>query len=174
MEFELPRAVEVLSRTPDTLRVMLSGLSSEWIDATEGPDTWSPRVVVGHLVNGERTVWMPRARCILEQGDDRRFVPFDRLAQTSEGNGRSLDELLADFTRLRAENLRTLAERRLGDAQFALEGEHPACGTVSLRQLLSTWVVHDLGHITQVARVMAKQYGEAVGPWREYLTVLGR
>ena len=174
MEFELSRAVEVLSRTPDTLRAMLSGLSPDWLDATEGPDTWSPYIIVGHLVNGERTNWIPRARCILEQGADRRFPPFDRFAQLHESGGKSLDDLLDEFAELRAENLRLLAEWRLTDQQLALEGEHPAFGTVSLRQLLSTWVVHDLGHIAQTARVMAKQYREAVGPWRAYLPLLDR
>jgi hypothetical protein len=174
MEFELSRAAEVLSRTPDTLRAMLSGLSPDWLDATEGPDTWSPYIIVGHLVNAERTNWIPRARCILEQGADRRFPPFDRFAQLHESRGKSLDELLGEFGELRAENLRHLKEWRLTDRQLALEGEHPAFGTVSLRQLLSTWVVHDLGHIAQTARVMAKQYRDAVGPWRAYLPLLDR
>jgi uncharacterized damage-inducible protein DinB len=172
MTFELSRAAEVLGRTPAALRAMLSGLSPDWLHATEGPDTWSPYIIVGHLVHGERTNWIPRARCILEQGEDRRFPPFDRFAQLHESRDKSLDDLLREFAELRAENLRTVAEWQLGDAQLALEGEHPAFGTVSLRQLLSTWVVHDLGHVAQVARVMAKQYREAVGPWRAYLPLL--
>jgi hypothetical protein len=174
MTFELARATEVLGRTPAALRAMLSGLSPDWLHATEGPDTWSPYIIVGHLVNGERTNWIPRARCILEQGADRRFPPFDRFAQLHESQGKSVDDLLGEFAELRAESLRTLAEWRLGSAELALEGEHPAFGTVSLRQLLSTWVVHDLGHVAQVARVMAKQYREAVGPWRAYLPLLDR
>ena len=174
MEFELSRAAEILARTPDTLRAMLSGLSPDWLDGTEGPDTWSPYIIVGHLVNGERTLWIPRARCILEQGADRRFPSFDRFAQLHEGREKSIDDLLGEFAMLRAESLRLLAEWRLTDQQLALEGEHPAFGTVSLRQLLSTWVVHDLGHIAQTSRVMAKQYREAVGPWREYLPLLDR
>lgn len=174
MDFHLPTAVAVLQRTPTVLRSLLSGLPPVWIDATEGPDTWSPWVIIGHLVHGERTDWIPRARLILSQEGDRRFTPFDRLAQFSESEGRSIDELLDEFERLRAVNLATLAAWHLSDDQLALEGEHPEFGTVSLRQLLATWVVHDLGHLAQVSRVMAKQYREAIGPWRAYLPVVDR
>ena len=153
---------------------MLGGLPQAWTDATEGPDTWSPYTVVGHLIHGERTDWIPRARIILAQGADRRFTPYDRFAQFRESEGKSLDELLSEFARLREENLTTLHGWRLDDAKLALEGEHPAFGAVSLRQLLATWVAHDLGHVVQVSRVMAKQYREAIGPWREYLSVTDR
>jgi hypothetical protein len=144
------------------------------VDAMEGPETWSPFVVVGHLIQGERTDWIPRARIILGQGADRRFTPYDRFAQFRESQGKSLADLLDEFARLRSENLRTLAGWDLGDAQLALEGIHPDFGAVTLRQLLATWVAHDLGHIGQVARVMARQYREAVGPWRAYLPVMDR
>lgn len=174
MDFHLPTAVEVLTRTPRTLEHMLGGLSPAWTDATEGPDTWSPYVVVGHLIHGERTDWIPRARLILAQGEQRRFEPYDRFAQFRESAGKPLAELLAEFARLRAENLDTLASWRLDDARLALEGEHPEFGAVTLRQLLATWVAHDLGHVVQVARVMARQYETAVGPWRAYLSVLER
>lgn len=174
MQFELGRSVAVLERTPDTLRAMLSGLPREWTDATEGPETWSPYDIVGHLVHGERADWIPRARIILAQGTNRRFTPFDRLAQFRESEGKSLDSLLDEFARLRAESLDTLAGFALDDDKLALEGEHPAFGTVTLGQLLSTWVAHDLGHVAQIARVMAKQYRDAVGPWREYLPVMDR
>lgn len=174
MNFEVNTGIAVLERTPLTLRAMLEGLSSDWIDATEGPDTWSPYVIVGHLIHGERTDWIPRARIILEQGPARRFTPYDRFAQFHESQGKSLAMLLDEFARLRAENLDTLRAWRLTDAQLALEGEHPAFGPVSLRQLLATWVVHDLGHIAQSARVMAKQYRDAIGPWREYLPIVDR
>jgi hypothetical protein len=174
MDFDLPTALAVLERTPSTLRAMLGGLPLEWIDATEGPETWSPYVIVGHLIHGERADWIPRARLILEQGSQRRFTPFDRLAQFRESEGKSLSELLEEFARLRAESLATLERWRLTDAQLALEGVHPEFGAVTLRQLLATWVAHDLGHIAQTARVMAKQYREAVGPWRAYLPVLDR
>jgi Protein of unknown function (DUF664). len=174
MHFELDRSIAVLERTPSTLRAMLSGLPREWTDATEGPETWSPYDIVGHLVHGERADWIPRARIIITQGADRRFAPFDRLAQFRESQGKSIEQLLDEFTRLRTDSLATLAGFELDDAKLALEGEHPAFGAVTLRQLLSTWVGHDLGHVAQIARVMAKQYRDAVGPWREYLPVMDR
>ena len=174
MNFDLDTGIAVLERTPSALRAMLDGLPSAWIDATEGPDTWSPYVIVGHLIHGERTDWIPRARIILEQGPNRRFTPYDRFAQLRESQGKSLAMLLDEFARLRAKNLDTLREWRLTDAHLALEGEHPAFGPVSLRQLLATWVAHDLGHIAQTARVMAKQYRDAIGPWREYLPIVDR
>jgi uncharacterized damage-inducible protein DinB len=173
-DFNLTDGIAVLERTPPTLRAMLAGLPATWTDATEGPETWSPYAIAGHLIHGERTDWIPRAELILAQGPQRRFEPFDRFAQFRESDGKSLDSLLDEFARLRTENLATLANWRLTDAQFALQGEHPAFGTVTLRQLLATWVAHDLGHIAQVARVMAKQYRGAVGPWREYLPVMDR
>ena len=163
----------MLERTPATLRVLLGGLQSEWTTATEGPDTWSAYDVVGHLIHGERTDWIPRARIILEQGANRRFEPFDRFAQLRESTGKSLDELLDEFERLRAESLATLRGWRLTDAQLSLEGEHPTFGAVTLRQLLSTWTAHDLSHLAQIARVMTKQYRDAVGPWRAFLPIMG-
>jgi hypothetical protein len=174
MEFDLEQGIAVLERTPRVLRAMLAALAPAWTDATEGPETWSPFVIVGHLIHGERTDWIPRAQLILAQGTNRRFTPYDRFAQFRESRGKALAELLDEFARLRADNLATLAGWRLTDAQLALEGEHPELGTVTLRQLLATWVAHDLGHIAQTARVMAKQYREAVGPWRAYLPILDR
>ena len=174
MEFDLATGIAVLQRTPQVLWSMLSGLSPAWTEADEGPETWSPYVIVGHLIHGERTDWIARARIILEQGPERRFTPYDRFAQFHESQGKSLSALLNEFEQLRAENLETVAEWRLTEAQLALEGEHPEFGAVTLRQLLATWVAHDLGHIAQTARVMAKQYREAVGPWRAYLPVMDR
>jgi hypothetical protein len=174
VNFELDTGIAVLERTPGALRAMLEGLPAGWIEGTEGPDTWSPFDVVGHLIHGERTDWIPRAQIILAHGPNRRFTPFDRFAQFRESQGKSLADLLDEFARLRAENLVVLKGWRLSDAQLALEGEHPELGTVTLRQLLATWVAHDLGHIAQSARVMAKQYREAVGPWRQYLPVMDR
>jgi hypothetical protein len=174
MDFDLTTGIAVLERTPHTLRAMLAGLSPAWIDATEGPETWSPYDIMGHLIHGERTDWIPRARIILAQGPERRFIPFDRFAQFRESQGKSLADLLDEFARLRTENLAILAGWRLTDAQLALEGEHPELGPVTLRQLLATWVGHDLGHIAQTARVMAKQYREAIGPWRAYLPIMDR
>jgi hypothetical protein len=174
MRFDLRNGIPVLERTPLAMRAMLDGLSDEWIDASEGADTWSPYVVVGHLIHGERTDWIPRARIIIEQGAERRFAPYDRFAQLREGRGKSLAQLLGEFASLRAANLVTLAGWRLTDADLTLEGVHPDFGPVTLRQLLATWVAHDLGHLAQVARVMARQYREEVGPWREYLPVMDR
>ncbi|HEX6060025.1 MAG TPA: DinB family protein [Gemmatimonadaceae bacterium] len=174
MEFELSRALEVLERTPATMRAMLGGLSEAWTAPNEGPETFSAFDNVGHMVHGERTDWIPRARIILEQGANRRFAPFDRFAHYEESRGKSMVELLDELARLREANLATLREWRLSERELALEGEHPALGRVTLRQLLATWVAHDLGHIAQTARVLAKQYRQAVGPWRAYLPVLDR
>ena len=153
---------------------MLADLPPAWTDADEGPDTWSPYVIVGHLIHGERTDWIPRAQIILEQGANRRFTPYDRFAQFHESKGKTLAQLLDEFDRLRADNLKTLRGWNLTVAQLSLTGEHPEFGPVTLAQLLSTWVGHDLGHIAQTARVMAKQYRDAVGPWRAYLPVMDR
>lgn len=172
MNFELRDGIAVLERTPATLRAMLEGLSSGWTDATEGGDTWSPYVVIGHLNHGERTDWIPRARIILEQGPNRRFTPYDRYAQFRESEGKSLAQLLDELRDLRAANVATLRGWRLTEAQLELQGEHPEFGAVTLRQLLATWVAHDLGHIVQVARTMAVQYREAIGPWTAYLSVM--
>ena len=172
--FDLQAGVAVLERTPVTLREMLAGLPSQWIEADEGPETWSPYVVVGHLVHGERADWIPRARIILEQGASRRFEPFDRFAQFHESRGKPLAKLLDEFSDLRRQNLETLRGWRLTETQLALEGAHPELGAVTLRQLLATWVAHDLGHVAQIARVMAKQYRDAIGPWRAYLTIMDR
>ena len=174
MEFNLNDGIAVLERTPHTLRALLSGLSPAWTDATEGPDTWSPYVVIGHLIQGERTDWIARAEIILAQGANRKFTPFDRFAQFEASQGKSLTELLDEFARLRADNLVVLKAMHLDDAKLALEGEHPKFGAVSLRQLLATWVAHDLGHVVQISRVMAKQYRDAIGPWREFLSVMDR
>ena len=174
MNFHLPDAILILERTPVTFRAMLSGLPDIWITANEGPETFSPFDNVGHLIHGERTDWIPRAQLILAQGANRRFAPYDRFAQVRESQGKQLAELLDEFAQLRAENLTTLRSWKLSDQQLALEGEHPEFGAVTLRQLLATWVAHDLGHVAQTSRVLAKQYREAVGPWRAYLPVLDR
>lgn len=174
MDYQLADGIAVLERTPGVLRAMLTGLPTGWIDATEGSDTWSPYVIIGHLIHGERDDWVTRARIVLAQGESRRFAPYDRFAQFRESAGKTLGVLLDEFEALRVENLRTVRAWNLRDEQFALIGEHPAFGAVSLRQLLATWTAHDLGHIAQIARVMAKQYRDAVGPWREYLPVMDR
>lgn len=174
MEFKLDHAKEILRRTPATLTSLLRGVSDEWLFSNEGPETWSPFDVVGHLIHGEETDWIPRARIILDHGEQRAFEPFDRCAMFEKSKGKSLDELLATFERLRAENLRQLDEMNLTSELLAKSGKHPELGVVMLSQLLSTWVVHDLSHVGQIVRVMCKQYGDSVGPWHAYLPILSR
>lgn len=174
VNFQLAERISVLERTPETFRALLSGLPASLIAGDEGPDTFTPFDNLAHLIHGERTDWIPRARIILAQGANRRFEPFDRFAHMRESRGKSVAALLDEFARLRAENLAILRSWTLTDEELSLEGEHPALGPVTLRQLLAAWVVHDLGHIAQTCRVMSKQYREAVGPWRAYLPVLDR
>ena len=174
MEFELASGIAILERTPHTVRSMLAGLAPAWTDATEGPNTWSPFHNVAHLIHGERTDWIPRARIILEQGKDLKFAPFDMTAHFRESEGKSLANLLDEFAALRVESLATLTGWRLTNSQLALHGVHPEFGIVTMRQLLATWVAHDLGHVAQISRVMAKQYRDAVGPWRAYLPIVDR
>lgn len=172
MQFDLDRALEVLERAPAAYAALLSGLPEAWTAADEGGETFSPFDVLGHLVHGERTDWIPRAEVILAQGPDRRFAPFDRFAQRHESVGKSTSDLLAEFALLRTGNVATLRGWDLGEAHLGLLGEHPALGLVTLRQLLATWVAHDLDHLAQVARVMANQLADEVGPWRGYLRIL--
>jgi uncharacterized damage-inducible protein DinB len=169
--FRLDEAVAVLGRTPASLGALLAGLPESWVRATEGEGTWSAYDVVGHLVHGERTDWMPRARHILA-GEAGPFEPFDRTAQFAESGGRSVEELLATFAELRRENVAALARLNLTDADMGRKGRHPELGEVTLGQLLATWVVHDLDHVGQIARTMAKAYARAVGPWSAYLSIL--
>ncbi|HEX8719305.1 MAG TPA: DinB family protein [Pyrinomonadaceae bacterium] len=169
--FKLGDALAVLERTPASLRALLAGLPETWARATEGEGTWSPYDVVGHLIHGERADWVPRARHILA-GETRPFEPFDRNAQFKEGGGESLDELLETFSALRRESVAALAAMGLAEEDLGRKGLHPELGEVTLGQLLATWVVHDLDHVAQVARTMAKAYAEAVGPWSAYLSIL--
>ncbi len=172
MDFELTQGIAVLERTPRALDALLRGLPDAWVRANEGGETWSPYDVVGHLIYGEKTDWIPRARMILEEGERRAFVPFDRFAQFRESAGTSLETLLDEFAKLRTGNLKTLRDWNLTPAKLALRGTHPDFGSVTLGQLLATWVAHDLDHMFQISRVMAKQYAEAVGPWKGYLKVV--
>ncbi len=174
MEFDLEKSIEILEGTPDVLINLLQGLSSGWTLANEGENTWNPYDVVGHLIHGENTDWLPRTKIILQQGADTAFVPYDRFAQFENSKGKSLQELLSEFKALRKANLEELKSLNIGSEELKLTGIHPEFGSVSLRQLISAWVVHDLGHIVQISRVMAKQYKEAAGPWAKYLTVLNR
>jgi uncharacterized damage-inducible protein DinB len=172
MEFALEAATRLLERTPKVLDDLLRGLPDAWLQANEGPQTWSPFEVVGHLVHGERTDWMARLAIILEHGESRSFEPFDRFAMLQASRGKSIGELLETFAALRAANLQQLASRRLEPADLARRGRHPELGSVTLGQLLSTWVVHDLEHLAQIARVLGRQYTAEVGPWRAYLPML--
>jgi hypothetical protein len=172
MRFEVESAIEVLSRTPRVLDAMLRGISEPWARSNYGEDTFSPFDVVGHLIHGERTDWMPRLRIILDHGESRAFDPFDRYAMYEASRGRSMEELLDEFASLRASNIESLRRLNLTEAQLERTGLHPALGVVTLRNLLATWVAHDLNHVHQVAKCMAFQYTCEVGPWREYLTIL--
>jgi len=171
-KFNLAETIAVLTRTPATLNALLRGLPEVWTHNNEGKDTWSAFDIVGHLIVGERTDWMPRARIILENGETRPFDSFDRFAQVKESQGKSLEQLLDDFARLRNENLAALQALNLQPEDLKRCGKHPALGVVTLSELLATWAVHDLTHLHQLSRVMAHQYRGAVGPWSAYLGVL--
>jgi hypothetical protein len=177
MEFRMAEAIAVLTRTPATVSALLRGLPDAWVRCNEGrskdgQDTWSALDIVGHLIVGERTDWMPRVRILLENGEARPFDPFDRFAQLRESRDKSLEHLLDDFARLRKENLAALQALNLQPEDFTRRGRHPALGVVTLSELLATWVVHDLTHVHQLSRVMAYQYRDVVGPWSAYLGVL--
>ena len=172
MDFDLDLSTDILSRTPATLQTFLGGLAEPWIRGVEGPETFSPFDVIGHLIDGEETDWVPRARIILGGGLNLHFEPYDRFRHRARNVDRSLGSLLHEFAQLRAGNLEVLRAWRLTSADLELPGIHPSLGPVTLRQLLAAWVVHDLGHLAQVARVMAKQYYDAVGPWVPFLPVL--
>jgi uncharacterized damage-inducible protein DinB len=172
MEFRLQDAIPVLERTPAVLTALLEDLPAGWLAAREGPDAWSPSEIVGHLIHGERTDWIPRARIILKQGSYRRFDPFDRFAELK--SDRPVRERLAELADLRAENIATLRGWNLKEHDLDLTGEHPEFGSVTLRQLLATWVVHDVSHLAQITRTMAREYTQPVGPWTQYFRVLQR
>lgn len=172
MSFDLPETLDILERTPAVVGALLRGTGDSWHARNDGPGTWSAFDVVGHLIHGEETDWVPRARIILEHGEARPFEPFDRFAQLDRFADWSLDNLLDRFAELRHGNLEIVRGWRLTDDQLALPGRHPELGPVSLRQLLATWAVHDLNHMAQIARVMAGRYTEDVGAWRAYLSIL--
>jgi uncharacterized damage-inducible protein DinB len=172
MNFTVKRSLEILERTPKVLITMLQNISEEWTSPNEGDDTWSVYDIIGHLIHGEKTDWMPRAEIILSQDRDKAFTPFDRFAQFENSKGKPLNELLEEFKILRESNVEQLRSKKLTDRDLEKKGIHPAFGEVTLSQLLSAWVVHDLNHIAQILRVMAQQYKAAVGPWTEYLRIL--
>ena len=170
--FVLEEAMAVLSRTPAALEALLRGLPQSWVDGNEGGTTWSAYDVIGHLIHGEETDWMPRVRVILAHGDARPFDKFDRLAQFKASSERTLGDLLDEFAAARRQNLDALQTLGLSGADLDRPGRHPELGPVTLRQLLATWVAHDLDHVMQISRVLARQYSDEVGPWRAYLRVI--
>jgi hypothetical protein len=172
MEQALQQTISLLTRTPVALNALLRDLPEEWTLRNEGENTWSAFDVVGHLVHGERTDWMPRVRMVLQSGESQKFEPFDRWGQARESQGRSLEQLLDEFARLRSENLGALRGLNLRPEDLERRGRHPSLGVVTLSQLLATWATHDLTHLHQISRVMALQYRDAVGPWIAYLGVL--
>lgn len=172
MKFDVEQAIELLSRTPAVLRALLSGLGARWTHTDYGEDTFSPYDVLGHLIHGERADWIPRMRIILESGTTRPFDKYDRYAQFEESAGKSSEQLLDEFEQHRSASIAALRAARLTPDLLANRGIHPALGEVTLENLLATWVVHDLNHIAQIARCMATQYHDAVGPWRQYLSIL--
>jgi hypothetical protein len=174
VSFSVADGTAVLGRTPAVLRVLLDGLPDAWLVCDEGPDTFTPIDNLGHLLHGERADWIPRARIILERRDEPRFEAFDRWAHRVEYLNHTPTDLLDQFAQLRRENLAALTAWHLSPADLALTGVHPTLGTVTLGQLLATWVAHDLGHLGQISRVMAKRYKGAVGPWRAFLPILDR
>ena len=174
MTFSIEKSIEILSRTPDTLQALLSGLSEEWLMENEGDQTWSPYEIVGHLIHGEKTDWIPRARMILSDLEDKTFIPFDRFAQNKAGNQTSIEDLIQEFRALRIKNIEDLKSMQITDDLLDRKGIHPELGEARLKELLASWVVHDLGHISQITRVMAKQYKDEVGVWQAYLGILKR
>ena len=172
MNFSLEKSIEILERAPSAYKELLNGVSDEWSKTNEGGESWSPYDVLGHLIHGESGDWMNRIEIILSDNPDKNFKPFDRFAQFEESKGKSLKDLLGEFMMLRIMNLEKLKAKNITEADLDKKGIHPVFGEVTLRQLLSTWVVHDLNHLAQVTRVMAYQYKDNVGPWSEYLRIL--
>lgn len=172
MKFSFEKSYQVLERTPIVFKTLLEGLDESWVMNNEGPETFSPYAVLGHLIHGEKTDWVARTKVILESGTTEPFAPWDRFAQYRESEGKALTQLLYEFNELRQKNLGWLKDLNLMENDLDKKGIHPALGEVTLRNLLSTWVVHDLTHIAQVTRVMAKQYKEEIGPWTEFFRIL--
>ena len=172
MNFDLKKGIEILERTPTVLESLLLGLSEDWIVGDEGEDTWSPYEVVGHLIVGEKTDWIPRTKIMLSDLEDKTFTPFDRFAQAEWDKDITLEELLKEFRTCREKNILELKEMELDDHKLNLKGIHPELGEVNVQEILSCWVTHDLSHLSQISRVMAKQLKDEVGAWRQYLAIL--
>ncbi|MEM6735120.1 MAG: DinB family protein [Bacteroidota bacterium] len=171
MKFNLEQSIDILKRTPEVLKTLLKDLPKEWARNNEGDHTWSPFDVLGHLIQGEETDWMPRTKIILQR-KNKPFQPFDRFAQFEKSKGKNLDQLLKKFENLRSKNIKTLENFKITEEDLKLTGTHPAFGTITLENLIATWTVHDLNHIFQITRVMGKQYKDEVGPWKQYLKIL--
>jgi DinB superfamily len=172
ISFELEDAITIISKTPTVVRELVSGLNEEWLHATEGPDTWSAHDIVAHYIYGEQTDWIPRIQIILSDKEEKTFTPFDRNGHFAVGKGRSIESLLNQFEQLRKENIQILLASDISSEDLEKTGIHPAFGPVTLRQLLAAWAVHDMTHIHQISRVIAKQYLVEVGPWKEFMGVL--
>lgn len=172
MDFQISKTIEILSQTPPTVKSLLGNLSDEWNFAPDGEDSWSPFDIIGHYIHGEETDWITRAKIILSQGENLTFEPFDRFAQLDKSEGQTMSELLETFANLRQKNIEILTSWNLTDEQLKLKGIHPELGEVTLEQLLATWAVHDLTHVRQLVSVLAKQYTENVGVWKQYLSIL--
>ncbi len=172
MEFSLSKSIEILERTPETLFQLLQNLHPDWTSTNEGVDTWSAYDVIGHLIHGDKSDWVVRAEIILSNRNEKRFEAFDRFAQFEDSKGKTLPQLLTEFNAIRKANIERLRSLNITDEDLMKTGIHPSFGLVTLAQLLATWVVHDLDHISQISRVMAKQYKEEVGPWIAYLKIL--
>lgn len=174
MLFKMDESLEILERTPSVLLTLLSGLNEKWIANNEGMDTWSPYDVLGHLIHGEKTDWVPRMMIILNKEENKNFLPFDRFAQFEESKGKSIGDLLHEFKILRKENLIKLKAQIFTEEILNKKGIHPEFGEITLKQLLATWVVHDLAHLCQITRVMGKQYKQEIGPWVKYFSIFDK
>ena len=174
MKYNIDSAIEILEQTPKTLNAFLSNLSDDWIYCNEGGESWNAFDILGHLIHGEKTDWITRMNIILDSDENKTFEPYDRFAQFETSNGKVLSELLVEFSDLRTSNLKYFKSLNLSDSQLTLKGIHPELGEVTLSELLSCWVTHDLGHIAQIARVMAKQYKNEVGPWLAFIPILSK
>ncbi len=174
MIYNINQAIEILEQTPKTLQQFLSNLSDDWIFCNEGGETWSAFDIVGHLIHGEKTDWITRTNIILNNSENKTFEPYNRFAQFENSKGKTLNDLLKEFTELRSKNLEYLKSLNISVEDFNLKAIHPELGEVTLKHLLATWVTHDLGHIAQISRVMAKQYKDQVGPWVEYISILNK
>ena len=172
MKFDLNKSIEILNRTPYVLEALLSGINDEWLMSNEGENTWSPFEIIGHLIHGDKTDWVTRMENILSDAQNKNFKPFDRLGQFKASQGKSTMQLLDEFKKIRKQNIEILESKKITSKDLTRKGIHPAFGEVTLEQLLATWTVHDLSHLAQIARVMAKQCKNEVGPWKQYLPIL--